>query len=691
MKLRSVFAVCAGLGLAFTAGRYLTDPPASLDASRVDASLDDTADALALLKPTRPGGKVRSAKNDAVQDVPVADSHPANAQSTTDAVADTSTTAQSPTDGGAAASAPSSAEPVAQKPVEEVLPIGPRLADNAPALPETIAADANKSEPAVVLPPAPKSGDNDLAAVPPAGPSVEPVSPPVATNAAADAGPVFRLSDPQDAAKSLNSDPVPNSDPVANSVPTSAQPKVSDIPPAPEPIEVALNTPKPAVVVPPYEQINRNLKTNIESDGASRTYILPNAVAAMATVRAAQTVTPPATAGTTSVANRSEPPVSAAADNGAGSIASADAPLTPEMLALRTKIRKALEMYRGKMLNTRDHGAWETMHSIIGYGVEKQLEVGGPGGQRVNAIGWLSFNGPSAGERLFVLGSEGPAGRQGPGLQGHPGQFMAILAQCRVPLDYPMQVGGRKLTVTDLVRQEQLTCRSNTELTFKLIGLMHYLKSDATWQDEKGETWSIPRLIKEELAQPVVGAACGGTHRLFALTYSFKKRVQRGEPVTGQYARARTYIRDFQDYTFSMQNPDGTFSTAFFAGRGASPDPQLRLETTGHIAEWLVFSLDNAQLRDPRMVKAINYVKKGVKGVKRRRPTLLTLQTIHTLQTLHTRRRRLAATGQTLYHAGADLLRLGRGGGRAFFSPSLDRSSFATEYQRRCRWTGFDR
>ena len=288
--------------------------------------------------------------------------------------------------------------------------------------------------------------------------------------------------------------------------------------------------------------------------------------------------------------------------------APADAVSREEMEALKKKVRRVLDHHRHRMLNTRDHGAWETMHSFIAYGVEKELQLGGPGGRKVNAIGWLCFNGPSAGERLFTAGSAGPRGRTGPGLQGHEGQFLAMLAQSRVPLNFPMKVDGRDYTVRDLVRQEQATCRPNSELTFKLIGLMHYLKSDDTWRDENGGEWGIPRLIKEELAQPIIGATCGGTHRLFGLTYAYKKRGQRGEPVTGQYRRAQIYVQDFQEYTFKMQNPDGSFSTAFFAGRGASPDLPRRLETTGHITEWLTFSLDDKQLQERRMVKAIDYL-----------------------------------------------------------------------------------
>ncbi len=93
-------------------------------------------------------------------------------------------------------------------------------------------------------------------------------------------------------------------------------------------------------------------------------------------------------------------------------------------------------------------------------------------------------------------------------------------------ITYPIRVEGHDFTVADLVELEQRTCRPKSELTFQLIGLAHYLDSDATWENDRGEEWSIPRMIREELAQPVNGAACGGTHRLIALSMAVKTRVE---------------------------------------------------------------------------------------------------------------------------------------------------------------------
>jgi len=284
------------------------------------------------------------------------------------------------------------------------------------------------------------------------------------------------------------------------------------------------------------------------------------------------------------------------------------AALPSNLVALQTKIRRVLAIYTPKHQNTRDNNAWEVMHEIIAFGVDAQLCRGAPQGPKVNAIGWLCYNGSCKGEQMLYLDHGKLVARKGPGLQGHAGQFMAILAQSRLPIDYPMLVQGKPFTIADLVEHEKADCQPGEELTFKLIGLMHYLDSDATWTSRYGDQWSIPRLITEELKQPIRGAACGGTHRLMGFSYAINKRILRGKPMTGEFHRAQKFINEYHRYTFSLQNPDGSFSTQWFTRREAKSDIDRRLKTTGHVAEWLAFSMSDEELRDPRMTKAIDYL-----------------------------------------------------------------------------------
>ncbi len=245
------------------------------------------------------------------------------------------------------------------------------------------------------------------------------------------------------------------------------------------------------------------------------------------------------------------------------------------------------------------------MHWLIGYGVEAKVSVRG---RSANAIGWLCQNGRCKGTQLFHLSGERLQARVGVGVQGHHGQFLAMLAQSKVKQEYPIVVGGRKFTLADLIAFEQGNCRLGEELTFKLIAFSHYLPLDAKWQNRQGQKWDIPRLIQEELKQPVVGAACGGTHRLMGISYAARKRQASGQPLEGQWKRAEKYIDDFQIYTLRLQNRDGSFSTDWFKGRADSGDAARKLQTTGHIAEWLTYSLPEEELHGPQMTKAIGFL-----------------------------------------------------------------------------------
>lgn len=286
-------------------------------------------------------------------------------------------------------------------------------------------------------------------------------------------------------------------------------------------------------------------------------------------------------------------------------VAEAAPELSPEMEALSQRIERTLTWYYDRPENVAQRSPWGVMHALISYGVDTQVIAGN---RRVSAIGWLCYNGPCRDQRLFYLRNGQLTPREGPGVQGHPGQFLAMLAQSRVKTDFPIRVDGKSFTVQDLIEYEQRTCRSRTELTFKLIALSHYLPSDATWKNDLGETWSIERLIREEMAQPIVGATCGGTHRLTGISYAVKKRLSRGEPFTGEWERARVYEQSYQQYIYRLQNRDGSFSTQWFAGRGDSGDDDKRLETTGHMLEWLVYSLPREELDNPRVVAAVHYL-----------------------------------------------------------------------------------
>lgn len=278
---------------------------------------------------------------------------------------------------------------------------------------------------------------------------------------------------------------------------------------------------------------------------------------------------------------------------------------TAAQQVLHQRINICLAHYFTHPENLAKRSPWAVMHTILPFGVETDIIAGN---RRVNAVGWMCYNGVCKTQRMFHPTHSGFRTNVGPGVQGHEGQFLAVLAQSSAPRNFPILVGKTRYTVSDLIRYEMVTCREKSELTFKLIGLSHYLSPRQVWRDERGQAWNLEKLVREEIDQPVVGAACGGTHRLMGLSYALMMRRRYNEPINGHWARADVYVKDFIQYAWTLQNPDGSFSTEWFEGRANEPDRERKVQTTGHILEWLIFALPAEDLDDPRVTKALDFI-----------------------------------------------------------------------------------
>ena len=286
------------------------------------------------------------------------------------------------------------------------------------------------------------------------------------------------------------------------------------------------------------------------------------------------------------------------------------APRTRRFERLRASIAQALATYQKRPLNTAQHTPWEVMHGFIAFGIPTQIRVGGPAGDLVNAIGWSNMGGRCRGQVMLAASGERLVALKGIGVQGHSAQYLAILAQCRVAANSPITLQSQSFTVADLIEEEKLSCKAGTELTFALIALAHYLPTDARWQSRDGVEWSLEKLVEEEIVQPIRGAPCGGTHRLFGLAYGCQRRLRATGTLDGAYLRADKYVRDYQNFTLAkLQNRDGSFSTEWFKYLADRDDDiDRKIQTTGHILEWLVASLDQERLYEPRVVAATEFL-----------------------------------------------------------------------------------
>jgi hypothetical protein len=322
--------------------------------------------------------------------------------------------------------------------------------------------------------------------------------------------------------------------------------------------------------------------------------------------------------------------------NSAASPAKSKPQLSQEMTALRDQVRQQLAAAQKQAFNTRQNSATEILSVCLAFGCDSEVSLEGSDGRRINGIACLCYNYPCQGFELLGSYKKYPAARIGYGYQEHPGEFLAMLAMSRVAGSYSVRVGGKSYKVADLVEAEKLGCRSGGDLSLMLIGLAHYVV-EPEWKNDLGETWSIERMIDDELDQPTANASDGGLNRLLGLSYAVARRAKSGRTLEGAYKRAQKYVTQCQEYALQQQNGDGTWGPYFLAARTAGAETLSDLRSTGYVLEWLALSLPEAKLTDPHVVAAVESVLRlvGSQRYQWNAPSLSTREIVSLEHALH--------------------------------------------------------
>ncbi len=213
--------------------------------------------------------------------------------------------------------------------------------------------------------------------------------------------------------------------------------------------------------------------------------------------------------------------------------------LRPELAELRDRVRSVLAAQQQQPFNTRDNTPTEILSRCLAFGCGSEVSLEAPNGQHINGITCLCWNYPCAGFELLGRSGNHVAARIGYGYQQRPGEFLATLALSRVQPDYPVRLGRTVRKVADLVEAEKLGCRSGSDMSSVLVGLAYYV-DEPQWRNDLGETWSIERIVGEELGQPVLGAPEGGLMRLLGLSFALAHRAKHDQPVEGEFERRRS-------------------------------------------------------------------------------------------------------------------------------------------------------
>jgi hypothetical protein len=274
---------------------------------------------------------------------------------------------------------------------------------------------------------------------------------------------------------------------------------------------------------------------------------------------------------------------------------------------LKDRIERAVDQVRHRDLLT-SNGFWAIFHGILGLGPTCTL-VDPERGVRMNAIDYIADGGAVRGLH-FIPTQYGVDVETGEMFvsQGHQDQFVAEMAQSGLPPERTFRVEGKPRPFLDFIRHSQMRARvtADQELSWTILAVGHYLGTDCSWTNAAGEQLRFEDLVRYEVAANIEQAACGGTHRLFGLQWVYNLHLRKGGAMTGVWKDLHDEQLRYQHVARQYQNPDGSFSTEFFRGPGAAPDMQLRMNTTGHIVEWLAYSLPESELRQEWMERAVN-------------------------------------------------------------------------------------
>ncbi|NQV28531.1 MAG: hypothetical protein HQ518_29615 [Rhodopirellula sp.] len=269
-------------------------------------------------------------------------------------------------------------------------------------------------------------------------------------------------------------------------------------------------------------------------------------------------------------------------------------------------INDAVSITSRRYLTADVHTPWQIMHGLLALRDEYKIKVNG---EKVSALNWLTERRYYKGQPIIEhtpYGGRFHTFTEPYAFEGHPNQFLAIATMSELTVDFAFKttVGGQ-VTIQDMINNAKADVNDREEITWTLWALSRYLPVDSEWISADGEPWSIERLVQIQTYANPDEAACGGTHGLFALSLARNSYLATGKPLRGIWLEADQKVKRFIAKAKSLQNEDGTFSTEYFKGPGASSDFGKRIATSGHILEFLMVAAHDDQLQQEWMQKAV--------------------------------------------------------------------------------------
>jgi hypothetical protein len=280
-------------------------------------------------------------------------------------------------------------------------------------------------------------------------------------------------------------------------------------------------------------------------------------------------------------------------------------PITDSAL-LAKRISSVLDDVHGRDLLTT-HGFWTVLHGILGMGLDATL-TDPVTHEKVSALDRIR-SGKGIRGLSFIETPTGVDVETMPGTgvgQGHQDQFVAEMVEWNLPLETKFKVNDKDYTFADFCKhtKERASVTHDQELSWALVIIARHFGTDHRWTNMYGEKLSLEDIALYEATQPIKEAACGGTHRLYGLSWAYHWHLANGGKTTGVWRKVADRLEEYRAKAKKFQNSDGSFSSDYVSGPGWTHSNEKQIASTGHTFEWLCEELSDSELREPWMERA---------------------------------------------------------------------------------------
>ncbi len=274
-------------------------------------------------------------------------------------------------------------------------------------------------------------------------------------------------------------------------------------------------------------------------------------------------------------------------------------------------VDQAIEVSERRYLVANEHSPWQIYHGLNAFRRDFKIEKDG---EIIRAIDWISQSNPHFRDLPWfektVHGGRAHKYTVPYHFEGHPNQSLALMVMCNLPTDFEFKVDNGTITVADIIHNAKMDINPKEELTWTLWFLTHYVDSAETWTSRLGETWSVEKLVANQVKTKVTKAACGGSHNLYSLAVSRNNYLRRGGKLRGVWVQADQKLKRYMMAARSLQRRDGSFPTHYFRGYGYPKSFSEQISSTGHMMEWLMVAISDQQLDDEWIERGIYYLAK---------------------------------------------------------------------------------